>query len=367
MRPATARTIETIKAGGFDKTWVFDLMYDGERRLANVPVAKDPDMTWDGSSFVAGSGKATVVWSDSHARSLIPRQIGDWFSPFGADLQVDCLIGGGVFTERIQMGRFMITGVPDASEANMLWEGRLIHPGESFTVEMKDPLTRVLRDEFPFPTAPKSSSAWTEIGNLTGMPVIRNLPDTTVPALSYEGSREDPLKAIFDRMDAWPHVDPSGALTARPKAWPDVVDTFDAVVAAPPSMTSTYTYNRVVVVGKSPDGEPLYGVREVTDGYLRVRNANGAHSPFGGATYRYASDWLTTQTQVDEYATQLLPRVARIRSVTREITERFNPLREVGDVVRFNDTRRYGDGLMRVQKVSHPGGETRTVVEVPDA
>lgn len=369
MRPASERTAQTIADGGFNVQHVFDLMYDGNRRLANVEIERGAQLTWDGTRFIAGAGTARVVWSDDHARSIIPREVGDWFSPFGAEMQVDCLIGGGVFTERVPLGRFLITEVPDVVEARMLWEGRLIHPGEAFTVALKDPLARVQRDDFPFPTAPATASTWGEIQAITGMPLIRNVADAAVPTITYEGSREDALKALFDRLDAWPHVDPSGALTARVKTWPDPVGVLRNVVAAPPSLTSEYTYNRVVVVGKSPDGDPLYGVREVTSGFLRVRNEDGSQSPYGGATYRYteAASMLDTQAKVDAYADDLLPRVARIRTVTREVTESFNPLREVGDVLTFADTARFGSAPVRVQKVTPRGGVTVLTVEVPDA
>lgn len=369
MRQVSDTMAQLIEDGGLNVRWVFDLMYGGDRRLANVPIEQGPTLTWDGAQFVAGSGSARVTWSDDYATSIIPRQIGDWFSPFGAEMQVDCLIGNAVLTERVPMGRFVITDIPDAVEARMLWEGRLIHPGESFRVALKDPLVRVQRDEFAFPTSPATTSTWGEIQALTNMPILRNVDDARVPTITYEGSRERAVKSLFDTLDAWPAVDPSGALTARRKTWPAPVGVLRNVVAAPPSMTSEHTYNRVVVVGKSPDGEPLYGVREVTSGLLRVRNADGSPSPFGGATYRYAdaAALLDTQAKVDAYATDLLPRVARIRSVTREVTIPIDPRWEIGDVVTFADTARFGTAPVRVLKVVPRGATTILTVEVADA
>lgn len=356
----TARML--IESAAFTRQWVFDLMYDGQRRLENVPIASDgfePD--WAGGQFVTGSASARIVWADHSARSIIPRQIGDWFSPFGAELQVDCVIRAGQFAERIPIGRYVVEAVPDAVESNLLFQGRLIHPGESFTVTMKDPLMRVQRDEFPYPTAPVSTSAWDEIQRITGLPVIRNVTDAAVPlSMAYTDGRDEVLSKLFDLMGAWPHMDSSGALTARPKAWPAPVDEIRGVVSAPISLASDKTYNRVVVEGKDPEGDPIYAVREVSDGFLRVRNLDGSVSPFGGATYRYSSDFLTTQAQCDEYARDLLPRVSRVRGVTRDVTEPFNPLREVGDVLTFRD------GLVRVRDIAHRGAQTHLVVEVPD-
>lgn len=361
MRAVSSTAAGLIRDGGFTVEWVFDLMYDGARRLANVPV-EAPSVSWSGGSFVAGSGSARVVWSDDFARSMIPTQIGDWFSPFGAEVQLDCVISAGQFSERIPMGRFLIESVPDVAESSMRFQGRVIHPGEAFTVNLKDPLLRVQRDSFPFPTAPVSSSAWDEIQRITGLPVIRNVTDAAVPwSMAYEGDRDGVLSKLFDLLGAWPHMDPSGALTARPKSWTTPVGDVVGVVSAPLTLQSDKTYNRVVVEGKDPNGDPIFAVAEVLDGFLRVQNPDGAASPFGGATYRYSSDMLTTVAQCQDYANDLLTRVSRVRGVTRDITEPFNPTREVGDVLRFEES------LVRVRDITHDGPVTRLVVEVPDA
>lgn len=360
-----ARTVSTATAQllvdrGFDVEWVADLIYDGERRLANVPI-RDVKLSWSGSQFVAGSGSVTVVWSDDHASSVIPERVGDWFSPFGAELQVDCIIRAGRFSERIPMGRFLIESVPDAERRQMLFQGRQISAGESFTVNLRDPLLRVQRDEFPLPTAPKSISVWGEIQAITGMPVVRNIPDATVPTgVSYADEKSGVVNRLFDLLGAWPQVDPGGALTGRPKAWPAAVGRVVGVVSAPRSLVSDKTYNRVVVEGKAADGSPLFGQADVTEGFLRVSNPGGSASPFGVSVYRYASDFLVTQSQVDAHARDLLRRVSRIRSVTRRVDEPFNPTRELGDVLEFDG------GMVRVSEMEHDGAVTRLVVEAPD-
>ena len=90
MRSCSDRARALIEApadefgGGFDVTWVVDLIYDNERRLANLPVS-EVELSWDGSSFVQGSGSVRVVWADDFGSSMIPRELGDWFSPFGAE------------------------------------------------------------------------------------------------------------------------------------------------------------------------------------------------------------------------------------------------------------------------------------------
>ncbi|WP_147436701.1 hypothetical protein [Microbacterium telephonicum] len=288
--------------------------------------------------------------------------LGDWFSPFGAELQIDVILGAGVFSERVPMGRFVIESVPDATDREILFDGRPIRVGQSFGLNLKDPLMRVARDEFPFPTAPRSTSAWQEIQAVSGMPVIRNASDVTLAGGTvYEGEKAAQLSKLFDLLDAWPQVDASGTLTARQKTWPGPVGAVRGVVDAPISMDSSKTYNRVVVEGKTAGGDPIYGVADVTEGFLRVSNVDGTASPFGVSVYRYASDQLYTQSQVDAYARGLLQRVSRIRGVTRQIVEPFNPLRELGDVLTFED------GVVRVASVTHDTATTQLVVEVPDA
>jgi hypothetical protein len=226
---------------------------------------------------------------------------------------------------------------------------------------LKDRLVKVERDEFPFPTAPKSTSAWREVQEITGFPIVRSVPDAAVTsAVAYEGEKRAALNKLFDLMGAWPQLDPGGVLTGLPKAWGAPVGDIRGVVSAPYSLSAVETYNMVIVEGKSPDGDPIYATADVSEGFLRVRNGDGSVSPFGQKPYRYSSEFLTTYPQCAAYARDLLLRVSKVRGVRRDVTEPFNPLREVGDVLRFDG------GLVRVQKITHSGAETSLVVEVPD-
>lgn len=348
--------------GGFQAVWVADLMYDGERRIQGLKI-EAPELTWDQSRFVVGSGSVRVVWADDFGSSMIPRQIGDWFSPFGSELQVDMIVSAGPqFRERIPMGRFVIESVPEAEDRRMLFQGARVTPGESFALNLADRLMKVNRDEFLFPTKAQSTSAWEEAQAITGFPVIRNVPDATVPgSVAYEGEKPKILNQLFDLVGAWPHLTADGVLTALPKAWGDPVGVIRGVVSAPVSMDAEQTYNVVVVEGKSPSGDPIYATADVTEGFLRVRNADGGVSPFGQKPYRYASEFLSTYEQVAAYAVELLGRVSRVRGVTRTVVEPLNPLREVGDVLSFEG------GVVRVRQIAHRGAETHLVVEVRDS
>lgn len=348
--------------GGFDAVWSADLMYDGERRLSNVAIG-EPDLSWDLGRFVVASGSVPLVWSDVFGSSMIPRRIGDWFSPFGAELQIDVVISAGKYQDRIPMGRFIIDAVPDAEDRRMLFDGQPFTAGESFKLEVSDRLTKVARDEFRVPTRATSTSAWQEVQALTGFPILKSVPDAVVPSgMAYEGAKEPIVNKVFDLMNAWPHLTPDGVLTALSKAWGDPVDTIRGRVSSPISMTADNTYNSVVVEGKGDDGEPIFAFAEIVEGILRVVNPGGGVSPFGSRTFRYASEFLRTYDQCANYARTLLQRVSKLRGVRRTIVEPFNLLREVGDVVIDASDGATG----RITQVKHRGAETTSVLDIPD-
>lgn len=357
---ALIEALASDRGGGLQARWVADLMYDGDRRLQDLQI-EAPNITWDATRFVVASGSIRVVWADAFGSSMIPTQIGDWFSPFGGELQLDLIISAGQFSERIPQGRFIIEGVPDAEDRRMLFQDRWVNPGQVFTLDIADRLAKVKRDEFRYPTRATSNSAWQEIQSITGFPIIRSTPDATVPAsIAYEGEKDTILNKLFDLMESWPYLSTDGNLTALPKAWGPPVDKIRGVVSKPISMSAETTYNVVVVEGKDPNGDPIYASVEVADGFLRVRNADGGASPFGQKVYRYASEFLTTYPQCLNYANTLLARVSRLRGVVRRVVEPFNPLRELGDVLELDG------GLVRIREISHDGPRTNLVVEVPD-
>lgn len=371
MREVSVRLRDVLDGGVFSIQWVADLYYDGGVKAQNLNVLS-PKFSWDMSAQIQGSGSCEILWDDMFGQSVVPRDIGDLFSPFGAELQVDVIVSAGAFAERVPMGRFVLDSVPDSVEyAIARAHGGLPVVAESrVTLDLADYFLRLARDSFAFPSSPKSTSMWDEAQRLTGLAVFRSIPDRVLPTnIAYDEDRLEALGKVLGPSNAWPTLTPDGALTARPKEWPAPVDRLVAVLDSPLVMRSENVYNRVVVEGKNPDpdGPPLRAVAQVTEGFLRTENRGGARSPFGGNTYRYKSDFLTTQAQCQAYAEELLPRVSRIRAVTRRVVEPFNPLREVGDVIVLVDATRMGDeSLVRVRSIDHNDAETTLEVEVSE-
>lgn len=283
---------------------------------------------------------------------------------------------GGTISETTE--RTSWSGVSDDSESVLEVRERTWVIGEAepvvvesrVSLDLSDYFLRIARDSFPFPSSPQSTSMWDEAQRLTGLPVFQSIPDRVLPTnITYEEDRLDALEKVFGPSNAWPTLTPDGALTARSKDWPDPVDRLELVIESPLVMRSENVYNRVVVEGKNPDpnGVPLIAVAEIRDGFLRTQNPDGSRSPFGGNTYTYSSDFLVTQPQCQAYADELLPKVSRIRSVTRRVTEQFNPLREIGDVIVLVDPFRQGEeSLVRVRSVQHDGAQTVCEVEVSE-
>ena len=376
MREVSAELREVIRrgelSGGVYKVeWLATLLYDGSPQVADVPLL-EPSFSWDGGAQIQGKGSCRVLWSDVEGKSIVPRRIGDLFSPFGAELQVDVRVSAGDFAERVPMGRFVLDEVPEAVEYAVPSPvgGAPIVAESRVSLSLSDYFLRVARDRFAFPSSPRSSSMWEEAQRLTGLPVVQSIPDRVVPmAITYEEDRLDALEKIFAPSNAWPTLTATGALTALPKEWGPPVDEVDAILASPVKMRSETVYNRVVVEGRNPDGDgpPLRAVAEIKSGILRVRNADGSRSPFGGNTYRYSSDLLHTQTQCERTAEDLLAQVSRLRGITRDITEPLNPLREVGDVLTLIETAStVPESRVRVKSVAHSGAETKLTVEVAD-
>lgn len=115
MRDVSAQLRDVLASGVFSVEWVADLYYDGDPKAQNLPIV-DPKFSWDGSAQIQGRGSCEIVWADLFGQSVVPREIGDLFSPFGAELQVDVIVSAGAFQERVPMGRFVLDAVPDSVE-----------------------------------------------------------------------------------------------------------------------------------------------------------------------------------------------------------------------------------------------------------
>jgi hypothetical protein len=143
------------------------------------------------------------------------------------------------------------------------------------------------------------------------------------------------------------------------------IDPAGTLIDAIPRLSNDNVYNAVVVRGTAANGSTIVlAVAELTDGPLRVRNPDGSLSPYRRVPYYYTSQYITTQEQAQAYADKMLPRVSKLRSLTYDLVETFNPLREVGDVL---NVYRLGDSFVcRITDISRDTGPTQTLTVTVD-
>lgn len=340
MRAATAACAEVLAHGSFTMEYAADLYYAGERVLASLPVGK-VRITEDDSRAVKASGSCTITWADDFGRSIMPQDIGDMFSPFGSELALYALVSAGtVLAERIPIGWFQITDVPTMRDATMFFQSRRITTGTVLELTLQDRFVQIQRDTFDVPSAPsQTASVWQEIGTLTGMPMVRTIPDAPISrTVAYQ---EDRMQAVLDLADiigGVPYATPTGALSMRTKTWGATVDTLrrgddGTIVSIDRAMSADGVYNKVVFRGQDDAQGTVLASSEILAGPLRTRNADGSRSPAHRRPTFRSNQFVTTEDQAQAYTDSELARVSTVKAAQWPITEVANPLRELGDVV----------------------------------
>lgn len=374
MRPGSAALLSAL-TGSFDKRYVADIVSNGVRVLKDASITA-PRFDDSGSSQVQSTGSCTLVYADDFAQSIAPSQIGDVLAPFGTQVVVYSLITAGpALQERTKLGTYLLTDTPKIITTRARFNGAIVSRGDEIDLTVQDLFAGVQRDQFDTPGAAASTaSVWKEYQRLTGFPVTRTVTDAPIPAsVAYQ---EDKLQACYDLatvLDAVAYMTPDGTASMRANTWPPAVDSLftkavgdgGTLIDVVPTLSNAAVYNAVVVRGTDPGGTSIVlGTAEIGDGPLRVRNADGSIAPYRRVPYYYSSQYITTQAQAQAYATQQLARVSKLRSLTYTLTETFNPLREVGDVL---NVYRLGDAFVcRITDISRDSGATQQLTVAVD-
>jgi hypothetical protein len=363
MRRTTAEGASVLR-GSFDHQWVADVHYDGERRLANVPVV-GPRLDEDASGAIEASGALAIVWSDLMGRAMAPREATDVFAPFGAELALYSVPSAGSVSARIPMGWFPIFDVPSARDEQQIFRGQTITTGSVIEIVFKDRFLRIQRDRFDTPgVAPSLASVYAELARLTGLQITRTVPDQPIPrTVVYEEDRLEAVYALAAVLDSTPYMTSDGTLSLRPKTPGPVVAELawgSSVLSVGHALASDNVYNRVAFRGEN---EAILAVAELTSGPLRVRNVDGSRSPFGTVTKFISSQYVTTSAQAQAWAQAELQRSSRLGVVRVPVECVFNPLYELGDVISVE--RRNGESIVgRIVKLVRGGGSMSMELEV---
>jgi hypothetical protein len=273
------------------------------------------------------------------------------------------------------MGTYLITDEPSIRTTRMLFQGSPVAVGDQIDLTLQDLFAGVQRDRFDSPgTAANTTSTWAEYQRLVGLPVTRTVADAPIPtSVAYQ---EDKLQACYDLatvLDAKAYVTPDGTASMRPNVWPAAVDNLfsgqvadgGTLVDVVPRLSNADVYNAVVARGTDPSGQTIVlATAEVQDGPLRTKNPDGSLSPYRRVPYYYSSQYITTAAQAQAYADTMLPRVSRLRSLTYDLVEIFNPLREVGDVL--NVYRLGSSFTCRITDIRRDGGGTQSLTVTVD-
>lgn len=324
--------------GAVDHRWEAELYYNGELILPGLRV-QDPLFGEDALARVQQWGSCTLSWQDEFATSLVPKDSSDRLAPFGAELWVYAVVEAGDFSERVLLGQFGVLD-PRGQDTMIEHAGRWVTVGSVLDLELRDGFERLGAQDFDVPSAPADlSSAWDELGAVSDLPLLRTVDDAPVPrSVLYPSSKLSAVYELADvALDAVPHLTAGGVLAARPNVWPDPVDDIglDVVLGVVHSMTADGVFNRVVVTGTGSAQDVILASAEVRTGRLRARNADGSPAPFGVRTLQLSSELVTTEEQAQAWADSRLAQVGVLRTRQVRLTERFNPLRERGDVVRL--------------------------------
>lgn len=375
MRSSSSQMPTVLSGSSFTYRWVADVIANGQRVMQDLPCTA-PDFTDDDSQLVQSTGSLTFVYQDDFARSIAPETVGDVLSPFGTQVWVYVLVEDGpAFSERVLMGQYLVDETPTITSTKMLLLGNAITVGDTIEVTLSDLFYGVQVDRFYTPGSPVAAgSCWTEVQRLTSLPVTRapDVPDASVS--SQVAYQEDRLQAVYDlanySLDAVPFVTPDGTVSMRPNVWPAPVDVIrdgedgnlQSVVRG---MNADEVYNAIAVRAyDSGDGTAILASGEILTGPLRAREPDGSLSPFRRRPRFYSSQFIKTKAQAQSYVNTWLPRVSKLTGVEYVLTETFNPLRQVGDVITIRELG-VAPYLGRVTRIHRTDGATQeTTVKV---
>lgn len=348
MRISSPQLRTVVTGSSFTYRWVADVIANGQRVLRDLPCTA-PDFTDDDSQLVQSTGSLTFVYQDDFAQSIAPAGVADVLSPFGTQVWVYVLIEDGpAFSERVLMGQYLVEETPTIASTKMLLLGSPVTVGDTIEVTLSDLFYGVQVDRFYTPGAPPSlASCWTEVQRLTGLPITRTtaVPDASISRqVAYQ---EDRLQAVYDlanySLDAVPFMTPDGTVSMRPNAWPDPVDVLTDgpdgnLIDVARGMNTDTVFNAIAVRAyDTTDGSAILASGEVTSGPLRARETDGSLSPFRRRPKFYSSQYIVTKAQGQQYVKTWLPRLSQLTGVEYVLTETFNPLRQLGDVIEVHE------------------------------
>lgn len=336
MRAVSTDLGRVLDGGQFDCHLVIDAFYGAERTLSDVPTDASWQLTWRKSADVPGSGQLMVQYASEQGESVTPREFTDRLAPFGQEVAPKIVIGAGDLQETVQVGRWGIDDVPSARDDQFRPVDQVVTVGSFVELTLLDPLEAVAASGFTRVERPQSTSAWAELQRLTGMKVLRSLPDATVPAsLTYsleQGGRLKAVQALAAAIGGTPYVQSDGTLTVLRDSSTTPVRRFEVggsgtLLDFKYSMSKSGVYNEIVGIFETEDRQPIVvPPAQTIDGPLSI------YGPFGKRTRYYSSPFVKTADAATS-ALQKILQQSQTATFRVPVEAVIDPRIEIGDCV----------------------------------
>ncbi|PPF56095.1 hypothetical protein C5B94_04015 [Clavibacter michiganensis] len=338
MRPISENLREALTSS-FSQRLIVDAFYGSTRTQKDIQ-NEGYAFTWDAEAEVSSGGSVEVVHTDPEGRSFSPSRLTDVLAPFGQELNTLLEFSIGDFRETIQLGHFRITAIPDAADTHFTHNGVTAVASSRVKVTLEDRMVNVRRNGISSEQSPKSlASTWAEIQRLSGMQVIRTVPDKPIPATVIYGTQSGGrLKAVQDLaavLGGVAYATADGALAVRsddpgPVAARLRLGERGTIIDAPASMESESVYNHIVGNFETADRQPLFAETTQEDGALSV------HGPYGRYTREVTSKdfpFVSTPAQARAAVAVALRQSTSSQTYRVPVTCVIDPSVEVGDTV----------------------------------
>jgi len=293
-----------------------------------VPLATNSgSITWDADQQQQAQGNCFLA---ANGADLVPQGKTDPLAPFGQELQLVRRVHYADTFWDIPGGRFRIGEVPSASDSYQIM-------GWSAQLNLVDLFDKIKAADFlGAVTGPtQNASTWDEIAKLSPLPVVRSLPDATIPAgVTFQG-RLDAITKLIANLGGEPALTRNGALTARVAnnylTATVPVATVNGTVSVDAGM-SNELYNSIAVT--NPNDALILGIARITD----PSDPLCITGPLGERTQTFSDPLMDTQGKADAAAATYLARLSTVQARVVKVTCLPRWDLELGDFIQVNDS-----------------------------
>jgi hypothetical protein len=365
MRSTSAALQGALQGGSFSRQLLGDVYYGSTRVLQDVPI-KDWSLNGDIDAEIKTAGAISIAYTDDFAQSVSPTQLTDALAPFGQEIRLYMVISAGsVYSERVPMGVYRIEAAPSATDAQMRFQNRVITIGSVVNLTLMDRFYGIRRNQFrSLEQVGILTSAWGEIGRISGLQLNRNVADVAIPSSTVYGrDRLAAVQTIASILGGRAYMTADGAISILPDTPGAAVITLEigedgVILDVAFSMESQDVYNNVFGDFEAVDGTPIHSEASIINGPLAVMG------PYGYNSVAYPEDqknFIKTQAAADTATANRLALVSTSTSFELPVQCILDPRVEVGDVVNVQRMDRLITGRVKKYTMGRTGPMSLTL------